>query len=251
MGNTRSRQRALIGNEEPQTPYNYWTIEEKETASKLSEGARRSLEKLPHAAMKELLAAARNEYAPPLPPPTVVPPSLAQTPPAPSVVVMAKSALAVPKAVLEIHAVIQNYIDGMMESSTELIEKAFHPSAMITGYLGPDFLQLSRNDFAEYCKAQQPSPRSKGDKEFYEVVSLEINDTTAVAKVRDTYLGHDFCDMLSFMCVDGKWSIYNKVGVPKENLLRTLGHPCVLTLPIVRRCGTSRVHPRWRRRFTP
>lgn len=113
----------------------------------------------------------------------------------------------------EIHAVIKDYVAGMMESSKAHIEKAFHEKAKVTGYLGPDFLELSRTDFAEYCAAQQPSPKANGVKEFYEVVSLDISGETAVAKVKDNYLGHMFLDTLTFVRSEGKWSIYNKLFV--------------------------------------
>ena len=113
----------------------------------------------------------------------------------------------------EIHARIKEYFDGMMDSSKELIETAFHAEAKVTGYLGDELLQLSRADFADYCAAQQPSPRSKGDVERLEVVSLEVTGNTAIAFVRDAYLGHDFLDTLSFLYADGKWSIYNKLFI--------------------------------------
>jgi len=44
-----------------------------------------------------------------------------------------------------------------------------------------------------------------------EIVSLEIAGKTAVAQVRDKYLGMTFLDTLSFLEVDGDWTIYNKL----------------------------------------
>jgi hypothetical protein len=44
-----------------------------------------------------------------------------------------------------------------------------------------------------------------------EVVSLQIAGKTAVARVRDAYLGSMFLDTLSFIEVAGRWQIYSKL----------------------------------------
>ena len=38
-----------------------------------------------------------------------------------------------------------------------------------------------------------------------------VDGQTAVARVRDDYLGMTFMDTLSLISVDGKWQIYNKL----------------------------------------
>jgi hypothetical protein len=43
------------------------------------------------------------------------------------------------------------------------------------------------------------------------VLSLEVVGRTAVALVRDDYLGLSYLDTLSFVEVDGRWIIYNKL----------------------------------------
>ena len=40
---------------------------------------------------------------------------------------------------------------------------------------------------------------------------MDITGETAVAKVRDGYIGIVFVDTLSFLKVDGQWVIYNKL----------------------------------------
>ena len=44
-----------------------------------------------------------------------------------------------------------------------------------------------------------------------EILSLETAGNTAVARVRDDYLGLTFLDTLSLLKAEGEWRIYNKL----------------------------------------
>lgn len=110
-----------------------------------------------------------------------------------------------------IAAVIRTYFDCMNESSAEKVREAFHSNARITGYLPDGLYEMTVEDFAKFVASQQPSPKEKGDAEVLELVSLEIAGNTAVARVRDQYLGMNFLDTLSFLKIDSEWSIYNKL----------------------------------------
>ena len=111
----------------------------------------------------------------------------------------------------QIQETIQIYFDCMYESSAEKTHAAFHPNARITGYLDGALHQMSVTDFAKFVTEQQPSPREKGEPQRLDIVSLDIHGDTAVARVRDDYLGLTFLDTLSFLRSDGRWSIYNKL----------------------------------------
>ncbi len=110
-----------------------------------------------------------------------------------------------------IRATIQTYFGCMHESSAEKADAAFHPDARITGYSNGVLQQMSRTDFAGFVARQQPSPKEKGEPARLEILSLDIAGDTAVARVRDDYLGLTFLDTLSFLRVDGHWCIYNKL----------------------------------------
>lgn len=111
----------------------------------------------------------------------------------------------------EIHDVIQLYFDGMFESSEEKARKAFHPNAMITGYNRGELQEMDVTTFAKFVAAQQPSAKDKGETPVLETLSLDVAGETAVAIVRDLYLGRSFIDTLSLIKVDGDWCIYNKL----------------------------------------
>jgi hypothetical protein len=111
----------------------------------------------------------------------------------------------------QINATIQTYFDCMYESSADKTRAAFHPDAKITGYMGGSLQQMPVEEFAEFVAKQQPSAQSQGLPARLDVLSIEIAGDTAVARVRDDYLGITFRDTLSLIQADGQWLIYNKL----------------------------------------
>jgi hypothetical protein len=99
----------------------------------------------------------------------------------------------------------------MAESSAEMAQQAFHPNAKITGYVEDNLREMSVTDFANLVGSQQPSPKEKGETLPADILSIEIAGNTAVARVRDDYLGRTFLDTLSFLKEGDKWSIYTKL----------------------------------------
>lgn len=106
---------------------------------------------------------------------------------------------------------IQTYFDCMYESSAEKTHEAFHPNAKITGYMADGLTEMTVSEFATVVAGQQPSAKEKGEPARLDIVSLDIAGDTAIARVRDDYLGMTFLDTLSFLKTDGNWSIYNKL----------------------------------------
>lgn len=111
----------------------------------------------------------------------------------------------------DIRQTIQTYFDGMYESSAEKTRTAFHPNATITGYLEDGLHEMSVDEFAEFVAGQQPSPGESAAPVRLDVVSIEISGETAVARVRDDYLGMTFLDSLSLLFTDNRWQIYTKL----------------------------------------
>ena len=111
----------------------------------------------------------------------------------------------------QIETVVRLYIESMNESNPDKVKKAFHENAKVVGFLHGDLLQLSVNDFAGFVASQQPSPKEKGEDVAFEILTCEIEGTTALVKIRDEYLGITFLDTLSFLKADGEWEIYNKL----------------------------------------
>jgi len=106
---------------------------------------------------------------------------------------------------------IQIYFESMYESSPDKVRRAFHPSARITGYLQGEFSEMTVDQFANLVESKQPSPEASGEQRILQTLSVEVAGATAIARVRDAYLGLMFLDTLSLVEVDGQWSIYNKL----------------------------------------
>ena len=106
---------------------------------------------------------------------------------------------------------IQTYFDCMYDSSAAKTHAAFHPNAKITGYLQDGLHEMTVNDFAEFVASQQPSAKEKGEPARLDILSLDIAGNTAVAQVRDDYLGMTFLDTLSLLKTEDNWRIYNKL----------------------------------------
>jgi len=95
-----------------------------------------------------------------------------------------------------------------IESSRIITREAFHPDARVSGRIGGQLQDQSAASFADFVESKQPSAKEKGDEAVVEIISLQINGETAVARVRDEYLGMTFLDNLAFLKIDQNWSIY-------------------------------------------
>ena len=111
----------------------------------------------------------------------------------------------------KISEAIQLYFDSMYESSEEKVRRIFHREAKITGYLQGNLSEQSVDSFAKFVSSQTPSPAEKGEEKLLEILSIKIAGSTAVAIVRDGYIGMVFKDTLSFLKIDDNWVIYNKL----------------------------------------
>ena len=111
----------------------------------------------------------------------------------------------------KISEAIQLYFDSMYESSEDKVRQVFHEDAKITGYMQGKLLEQSVDNFAKFVASQTPSAAEKNEEKLLETLSIEIAGSTAVARVRDGYIGMVFQDTLSFLKIDDDWVIYNKL----------------------------------------
>ena len=109
-----------------------------------------------------------------------------------------------------IEQTIQTYFESMYESDEGKAKAAFHPDARIVGYLTGSLANMSVEEFAGFVSGQ-PSAKAAGLPARLEIVSCEIAGQTAVARVRDDYLGLTFLDTLSLLEENGQWRIVGKL----------------------------------------
>ena len=114
---------------------------------------------------------------------------------------------------------VQLYFDSMYESSPQKVKEVFHPDAKITGYMQEKLFEQTVDDFANFVASQQPSAKEKKEPKDLEILSIEIAGNTAVAIVRDKYIGLSFLDSLSFLKVKNNWVIsvsYTHLTLPTK-----------------------------------
>lgn len=110
-----------------------------------------------------------------------------------------------------LHAVLQNYFDGLHHSDTQRLRKVFHEAAVYA--CATDVTPLIRN-MPEYFAVvdARPSPFSRGEQRTDHVLSIElVGSSTALARVACSIGPKHFTDLLSFIHTDGRWQIIAKV----------------------------------------
>ena len=111
----------------------------------------------------------------------------------------------------KISKAIDLYFDSMYESNPDKVKEVFHKDARITGYMQGKLIEHTVSSFADFVESQPPSAEEKKEEKLLEILSIEVAGSTAVALVKDGYLGMIFLDTLSFLQVQDKWLIYNKL----------------------------------------
>ena len=111
----------------------------------------------------------------------------------------------------EVLEVVEKYIESAHTSDGDLVRDIFHEDSKVTGHIKGKLLRQSKEDWAQFVENYQPSPKQKGQEKYYDIHFLDVGTETAVAKVKSSYIDMIFMDTLSFIKVEGKWFIYNKI----------------------------------------
>jgi hypothetical protein len=108
------------------------------------------------------------------------------------------------------HILTDNYFIGIYEGDIKLLGSTFYPGALLFGDAAgkPYFKTL-----AQYLDgvSHRQSPKESGKPFKGEIVSIEIINSIAVAKVHVKMYEFNYFELLSFHKLDGKWVIVNKM----------------------------------------
>lgn len=116
-----------------------------------------------------------------------------------------------------IEKVLQTYFDASFEYSAEKMDTVFRPEAHVYGMEeGKSQLNdIPRNQFVELVRTLKENGQHT-QKRRDEIHSIEfLSDAMAIAKVSLLVDKTFFLDILSFVCVDGKWQIISKLSYGK------------------------------------
>jgi hypothetical protein len=103
------------------------------------------------------------------------------------------------------------YFRGIYEGDvTLLIDKVYYPGTLLFGDVKglPYFRTLS--EYLEGVRNRQ-SPKDSGKPFKGEIISIEIVNSIAVAKVRVQMYDFNYSELLSFHKLDNRWVIVNKM----------------------------------------
>lgn len=112
----------------------------------------------------------------------------------------------------EVAAVLNNYMKGTYEADVDLLKNAFHPQAIMTGYMGDQLMIGDPNPFFEDI-GSNPSMASQGMEYKGEITSLRVNGNIADAVIYETgFYGDGTLENHFHLLKDanGDWKIISK-----------------------------------------
>jgi len=105
-----------------------------------------------------------------------------------------------------IKTLLHDYFDGLYEGDVTKLRNIFHDDAWLKG----NNYRKSRDEWLA-AVATRPIPKDEGMNYGFKVISLDIVDDQAMAKVDVPLLAAHFIDFLGLLKEDGTWKIVNKM----------------------------------------
>lgn len=111
-----------------------------------------------------------------------------------------------------IEAVTRTYLDGLYEGDVSKLEHAFHPTSALTTAQEDGTIKIVPREEWLAAVAARPSPKASGMTRGDHVLTIDIvGPTLALVKVKCQMPPRYFTDLLSFLKVESKWQIVQKV----------------------------------------
>jgi hypothetical protein len=111
-----------------------------------------------------------------------------------------------------IEAATRTYLDGLYEGDASKLEHVFHPTSALTHAQEDGTIKIVPR--AEWLEAvrNRPSPKAAGMARGDHILTIDIvGPTLALVKVKCQMPPRYFTDLLSFLKVESKWQIVQKV----------------------------------------
>ncbi len=106
-----------------------------------------------------------------------------------------------------IAATVQHYLDGARAGSGDLMKPAFHETATISGYLGPDLITGPIAQLYDWVDQNDAVPDMKA-----RITAMDVAETVATVRLEiEDWGGHRFTDQYTLLKLDGSWKIMSKV----------------------------------------
>jgi len=107
----------------------------------------------------------------------------------------------------QIDALMQTYIEGARNGSSDHMRPIFHEMATICGYVGPELFAGPIGMFYEWHDDNGPAADiSAGE------TRIDIEGTAAAVRIEiDNWTGHRLTDFFTLVKIDDRWQILSKV----------------------------------------
>ena len=103
------------------------------------------------------------------------------------------------------------YFDGLYHSDTVRLGKVFHPDAQYVCATEGTLTHLAMDAYFPVVD-KRPSPASRNEQRLDRIVSIEFaGPLTAFVRAECVIGPKFFTDLLTFICIDGRWQIIAKV----------------------------------------
>jgi hypothetical protein len=113
--------------------------------------------------------------------------------------------------VTAIRAAAQTYLDGLYEGDADKLASVFHPTSALTWEENGVLTPLPRDHWLEAVR-NRPSAKARGLARQDEILQIDqASPTMAFVKLKCAIPPRFFTDYLSFLKVDGKWQVAQKV----------------------------------------
>lgn len=113
--------------------------------------------------------------------------------------------------VAAIRTAAQTYLDGLYEGDADKLASVFHPTSALTWEENGVLTPLPRDQWLDAVRSR-PSAKARGLARQDEILQIDqASPTMAFVKLKCAIPPRFFTDYLSFLKVEGKWQIAQKV----------------------------------------
>jgi hypothetical protein len=110
-----------------------------------------------------------------------------------------------------IRVAVHTYLDGLYEGDTDKLASVFHPTSALTQFSDGQLRITPRDAWLDAVR-NRPSPRAAGLARHDRILTIDLaGPGMAHVKLACAIPPRFFTDMLSFLKIDGRWQIAQKV----------------------------------------
>ncbi|KRE00166.1 hypothetical protein ASE63_08740 [Bosea sp. Root381] len=111
-----------------------------------------------------------------------------------------------------VEAATTTYLDGLYEGDVTKLAHVFHPTSALTTAQEDGTISIVPRDAWLAAVAARPAPKATGMARGDHILTIDlVGPTLALVKVKCQMPPRYFTDLLSFLKVDSKWQVVQKV----------------------------------------